>query len=341
MATDRPRSRLSTRPGSAASDRFQILSLSGGGFRGLFTAVILEQLEAEARKPLRDCFDLIAGTSIGGILACGIACGIPAKQMREAFETNGASVFDRTLTVFGRQLFRLPRTGLLGARYSQSGLDGAISAVLRREAETMLADVAKPLVVPAVRTTDAATVLFESGAFSIGNGRVRLKDVALATSAAPTYFPEHTIGQDSFVDGGIVANAPDTIAVLKALTTFGRHPREISLLSIGTAGEAMGEVYRPQRASGNLGWVVGRNLFGLTIAAQEHLAVDLSKELLPGRFTRIDLKPDKNTGKVIGLNKATSRAASTLTSMAGRALAESKRESGPEITALLRHVARH
>jgi len=67
-------------------DPFQILSLSGGGFRGLYTATLLEKLEKEADKPLSEVFDLIAGTSIGGILAIGLAAGVKASKLREAFE---------------------------------------------------------------------------------------------------------------------------------------------------------------------------------------------------------------------------------------------------------------
>ncbi|MFB9980178.1 CBASS cGAMP-activated phospholipase [Mesorhizobium kowhaii] len=324
---------------AAATSPFQILSLSGGGYRGLFTAVILEKLEQQAGRPLRECFDLIAGTSIGGILACGIAAGIPASQMRDAFERLGSGIFDRRLQMFGRRLFPVPRLGLLSARYSQAGLEKAIDEVLGGFSERGLGSIGKPLLVPSVSSTNATTVLFESGAFAGSRAAVVLRDVALATAAAPTYFPEHVIGENSFVDGGIVANAPDAIVIIKAMSSFGRHSSELKLLSVGTAAEAMGEVFRPGRASGVLRWMILRDLFGLTVTAQQALAVGLVRELLGSRYVRIDILPDKRRGKAIGLDKAGRTAADTLKELARRALEDVSEQRGSDVAAMLRHIA--
>ena len=72
---------------------FQILSLSGGGYRGLFTAEILARLEEQADRPIGGCFDLIAGTSIGGIIAIGLGVGRTATDIRDAFLDNGEAIF--------------------------------------------------------------------------------------------------------------------------------------------------------------------------------------------------------------------------------------------------------
>jgi patatin-like phospholipase/acyl hydrolase len=319
---------------------FQILSLSGGGYRGLFSAIILEDLENKAGKPLRECFDLVAGTSIGGILACGIATGVPAERIRKEFERLGTRVFERPqVTVLSRKLFELPRVGLLSARYSRSGLAEAVQGVLGDNAEISLASLTKPLIVPAVSATTSEAVVFESGRNSGSNGHVSLKDVAFATSAAPTFFPEHNISGNSLVDGGIIANAPDVVAIIKAMTTFGRKADEIRLLSIGTTGAASGEVYRPNRASGIVGWMMARNLFGLTVAAQQNLAVSLSTDLLGHRAVRVDYTSDARRGKVIGLDKAGETATDTLKGLASQALDSAYRTSGGTITSMLRHTA--
>jgi predicted acylesterase/phospholipase RssA len=318
---------------------YQILCLSGGGYRGLFTAVILEDLETRAGKPLRECFDLIAGTSIGGILACGIAAGVPAVTIRQEFEKLGTAVFDRHLSVFGRRLFPVPRIGLLTARYSRNGLDAAIRGVLGDLANEKLVNIKKPLLVPAVSATSGTTILFESGPVAGSNASVTLRDVALATSAAPTYFPEHAIGPNSLIDGGLVANAPDAVAVIKAMSTNGRHADEIRLLSVGTAGEATGEIFRPGRASGAIRWMVRRKLFGLTIAAQQALATQLVHELLGSHNIRIDMRPDPARGQAIALDQANVPASDTLKGLASEALADVTQRSGADLSAMLRHTA--
>src|ERR1700694_4458219 len=88
---------------------FQILALSGGGFLGLYTAEVLTRLERQADRPLGQCFDLIAGTSVGGILAIGLALEVPAQRMRDVFKANGERIFSSRPR---------PRWGWLDARRS-------------------------------------------------------------------------------------------------------------------------------------------------------------------------------------------------------------------------------
>ena len=72
---------------------FNILSLSGGGFLGLYTVSILAELEKNLGRPIASCFDLMAGTSIGGIIALGLAAERPAIDIKSAFEKNGSKIF--------------------------------------------------------------------------------------------------------------------------------------------------------------------------------------------------------------------------------------------------------
>lgn len=69
-------------------------SLSGGGYRGLFTATVLAAAERVGGRKLASCFDMIAGTSIGGILAIGIACGVPATDLAALIREHGTSIFE-------------------------------------------------------------------------------------------------------------------------------------------------------------------------------------------------------------------------------------------------------
>jgi hypothetical protein len=324
-------------PSNAGARPFQILSLSGGGYRGLFTAIILEELEQRAGRPLADCFDLVAGTSIGGILACGLMAGVPASTIRSEFERLGDRVFDRHVSLFGRRLFAVPRLGLFSARYSRAGLEEAVDGVLGAHASRTLSEARPGLLVPAVSATNGEPFVFETGLPNDPRGGVTLRDVAFATSAAPTFFPEHAVLANALVDGGIIANAPDVLALVRAISVHGRHPLEIRLLSVGTSGAAVGEVFKPGRKSGVFGWMVTRGLFNLTLSAQQSLALSQVRDVLGNRFVRIDVAADGARGKAVALDKTGLIASATLRGLAAEALAEADRKAGPMISTFLRN----
>src|SRR5688500_5321895 len=95
-----------TTPQVGTADRFQVLALSGGGFRGLYTAKVLADLETEIGGPIARHFDLIAGTSVGGILALAVAMEIPARRIVELFVEHGEEIFKKRLSLGG--FFRAP-----------------------------------------------------------------------------------------------------------------------------------------------------------------------------------------------------------------------------------------
>jgi patatin-like phospholipase/acyl hydrolase len=324
-------------PANAGAPPFQILSLSGGGYRGLFTAIVLEELEQRAGRPLAECFDLVAGTSIGGILACGLMAGVPAATIRKEFERLGDRVFDKHVSLFGHRLFPVPRLGLFSARYSRAGLEEAVDGVLGPYASRTLAETRPGLLVPAVSATSGEPFVFETGPPNDPRGIVTLRDVAFATSAAPTFFPEHAVLANALVDGGVIANAPDVLALVRAMSAHGRHPSEIRILSVGTSGAATGEVFKSGRKSGVLGWMVTRGLYTLTLNAQQSLALSQVRDILGNRFVRIDIAADGARGKAIALDKTGMIASATLRGLAAEALSEADRKAGPMISAVLRN----
>src|SRR6266576_55466 len=90
--------------------RFRILSLDGGGIKGAFTASVVAALEKDTGKAAADYFDLITGTSTGGIVAIGLGLGLPAKQIMEFYSKHGPTIFPSTSLIqrtrgFIRQLF--------------------------------------------------------------------------------------------------------------------------------------------------------------------------------------------------------------------------------------------
>jgi predicted acylesterase/phospholipase RssA len=289
-----------------------VLSLWGGGFRGLFTARVLERMEADGGPPLRDRFDLIGGTSVGAILALGLAHGVPARRLRETLQARGPGIFRPRPLSFG---------GLLRARYDAAGVAAAVRELLGPAAEAPLADAPAAVVVVAVDQRAARpAVLTSRRAAPDGRGDpIAVVDAALATSAAPTYFPPHRTGDAVLVDGGLIANAPD---LLLAATAIRRHEVPLAALRLCSIGTAGGQAPRPPaRDPGALGWLRRHGLVELTVDAQAALSAELSSGLLPRGTLRVDATP----AKPIALDDASPAATRTLLALADEAAARAER----------------
>jgi predicted acylesterase/phospholipase RssA len=259
-----------------------LLALSGGGFRGLFTARVLEFMEARCGAGLSSRFDMIAGTSIGGIIAIGLCCGLPARDMRRKIQAQGPRIFRRRKRSLG---------GLLGSAYDPATLGEAICEILgRQRSEMLFRDIPAALTVVAIDERDSRPRLFRTEACAPGLGdEVKVIDVALATSAAPTYFPAHIIGDRPYVDGGLVANSPDLVLVQEAARRFASPISDLNLCSVGTAstprsGQATGR-------HGKIGWIVNHKLVELTMDSQSALTAQQIDRLGIGTILRIDARP--------------------------------------------------
>jgi predicted acylesterase/phospholipase RssA len=287
--------------------RFQILALSGGGFRGLYTAEILARLEAEnAGLPLARRFDLIVGTSIGGILSLGLACEIPAMKLAQVFEEEGPNIFPRRGLAgaasrfskrFDRSLF-----GLLRSRYPAAGL----RSTLERDdlfGDRLLDHCLHPVIVPAVNYSTGTTRVFKTPHhvdFRQDHSR-RLVDVALATSAAPVFFPHHIIDNQIYVDGGLVANGPALLGLHEAETFFKQPCSAVHILSVGTIETNATASTKKRLNKGVIDW--GKDLFTLTIAAQERLLNQmLTHRVGDAQHLRIDTRLEKDQADDIGLD---------------------------------------
>ena len=225
---------------------------------------------------------MVAGTSIGGILAIGLACGVRARDLASFMREHGPTIFQpRPLSI----------AGLSRSRYASVGLKRAIEIIVGKpRAASPFAKIPIPLVVPAVHEGTGAPHLFRSDSAAAGNGdQASILDVALATSAAPTYFPPHRIGNGLYVDGGLVANAPDLVILTEATRRFGCRLDECHLLSIGTASAPRNGIV--EGAPGKIGWVARHAIVDLIMTAQEALAIDQVQSLRPGTFLRVDATP--------------------------------------------------
>jgi uncharacterized protein len=266
---------------TAASPR-HLLSLAGGGFRGLFSARVLERMEADSGTKLASRFDMIAGTSIGGILAIGLACGITAATLVAIMREYGPEIFRPKRTSFG---------GFVSCRYDSSVLAEAIEKILGKPLATRtFAEIPAALLVVAVNERTSEPRIFRTNSLTPGAGdKVSTLNVALATSAAPTFFAPHRVGDETYVDGGLIANARDLILIGEAMRAFGASLDDIHLCSVGTASSArVGEV---TGHPGKFGWVARHALIELIMDAQAALAAEQVDRLGPASILRVDRRP--------------------------------------------------
>lgn len=165
---------------AAEKSRFQILALSGGGYRGLFTARILAEIERQIDAPIGSRFDLVTGTSIGGILALAVALELPAQKIVELFEGHGEAIFRRRFSIRG--FFR--------SQYSSQTLLQHLSSD-NVFGQRLLGECLHPVIVPSINYTRGLPVVFKTPHHEDfkTDHRHRIVDVAMATSAAPIVFP--------------------------------------------------------------------------------------------------------------------------------------------------------
>jgi uncharacterized protein len=140
---------------------FQILSLSGGGYLGLYTVAVLADIEDRIKVPLATCFDLIAGTSVGGIIALGIANEIPAAKIKEAFERDGTKIFSdrKSPTTSLGKIYDVFRSAL-SPKYDSGALRKTIIDIIG--AETTIGDLKHPCLIPTVCLTKGGPQIFKT-----------------------------------------------------------------------------------------------------------------------------------------------------------------------------------
>lgn len=189
---------------------FRILSLDGGGIRGLFQAVYLSELSKRLPKNIHECFDMIAGTSTGSIVTMGLVNGIDPARIADMFRSDGPKIFKKPM--------RVPIIGSAlhsGSKYKTEPLESALRRILGNK---LVSDALCHFVVPAVTLNTYRCKVFSNAYGSKTDDELLAVDVALASSAAPTYFSSVTPSGSnrSFVDGGLFANDPSFVAAMVA-----------------------------------------------------------------------------------------------------------------------------
>jgi len=270
------------------TNKIRVLTLDGGGVRGYLSAKILFNIETILNNEnnedinIGQRFDLIVGTSTGGIIACALSIGKSAKEIFELYETLIPKVF----TPISKGIFK--------KKYSNSTLRKELNSIL---GDKELKDVITKLCITSVDVENSSPRFHKSDYFGRNAPRQdeSLIDLALATSAAPTYFPLiNTKHSTNLTDGGIVANNPSLVGLIDAMELTDNKVEDISLISIGT-GEQCHMPYdiKKLKNSGKLNWMFhskGSPILELLMDSQSKLAHFQTQFLLKDQYIRINPK---------------------------------------------------
>lgn len=224
------------------TDRFQILSLDGGGLKGIFSAAILAYIEEDLNIRVSDHFDLITGTSTGGIIALGLGSGMKPSEIVQFYVNEGPKIF--------RQFWISNLKHLLMRKYGSRELEIALRKCF---GDKLLGDSIKKIVVPSYNIGEDDVYLFKTPHHERlkRDYKVPMWKVAMAASAAPTYFPVFQgVDQVRLIDGGVWANNPCMIGVIEAISVLSVPMGAIHVLSIGTTNEV--KTHSPKLDRGGL-----------------------------------------------------------------------------------------
>lgn len=254
---------------------FKILSLDGGGIRGVLSATILKEVEKtlieKTGKKLHEYFDLVTGTSTGSILAAGIASGMSASELLELYEKEGENIFPKC--VRWQRKWRLLGQ-LLGNHvlypheYGNQGLTNVLKRRLpnKESGEPLtIQDIKETqLLIPAYDVYSRNTTWFNNSSPTAWYSNLELWKICTASSSAPTFFPPYELPYNAeqslpHIDGGVSANNPALMAIAHALQIERQNKsnfnlNDIAVFSIGTGNTTCPYTYKEVKGWGQLGW---------------------------------------------------------------------------------------
>lgn len=272
-----------------SNKKFKILSIDGGGIRGVYPARFLSKLEANLGAPIASHFDLICGTSTGGILALALALKIPAKEIQDLYVDNRKLIFPA--------LFRRLRLGFRRAKYSNKKLEKLIKEKFKKAnngIEPRLADLSTRVCITGYDLIKAKPKVFKTPHKDDYDTDLHIPayQVAMATAAAPTYFNPYSNhyevknvnDKEEFlmrVDGGVFANNPSLIGLTEAHCALQIPYEDIELYSIGTGQTTFNETRSKvlfgwfNKPFGKMYWISKIRILDLMMQAQSRHVHDL------------------------------------------------------------------
>jgi predicted acylesterase/phospholipase RssA len=309
---------VATKP---ATKSFKILSIDGGGLKGLYAAKLLAEIENKTGTLIGEYFDMICGTSTGGLLALGITRGIPCKEIARFYVEHGPLIFP-----YGNWFVRSKRKIsqiCISTKFSNTKLKAALKELLG-DYQTM-EQANNFLCIPSFNITKGRPQVFKKpfGHYH-RDGRITMMDVALATSAAPTFLPAVSIEGDQFIDGGIFNNNPSLIGYTEAMDHFiGTNKinvpanviyEDICMLSVGLPNESIGEKPFISTNRSFMRW--REKLVGTAMTGTDYIIGYQTKKLIEignGYYYRIDPPQlSSNQMKNLDMDNSSQKAIQTL-----------------------------
>ncbi|HYX15769.1 MAG TPA: patatin-like phospholipase family protein [Nostoc sp.] len=297
-----------------------VLSIDGGGIKGIVPAMILAAIEDKTGKPICELFDFIAGTSTGGILALGLTRPseedstkpkFTAKELVNLYRKEGRIIFQRRenkkLNVFHKKVLKaildkfapeVKAEDLFSRKYTRKGKEDVINNYL---GDTCIEKALTEVLITSYATNFRKPIFFTnnlkkeqeyetSQCFRVICKGYKMRDAALATSAAPTYFKPYRIDtinhrdkEYTLVDGGVFANNPTSIAIIEAMNSYkAKTGDNISLddllvVSVGTGRKVRGLDIKDIAGWGQIKWI--EPLIDMTLNGQSEV-VDYQMEQL-------------------------------------------------------------
>lgn len=281
---------------------FRVLSIDGGGMRGVYTATFLDALERSFIQKrnlpqgldIGKAFQLIVGTSTGAIIGCGLAKGVSPAEIANIYAEKGSSIFPKKMpSKFGVDLWKQAKKRPQYLRQGDAALTNALQETFE---DTTISQIWEErgiaLVIPAINMINYRSWAFKTAHDPESERRddkYTLVDVCRASSAAPLYRslaaipkPNDESCYDVFCDGGLWANNPVLVALVEALKMVGDRNEEIELYCLGSCGKPEGALIDKKDVHrGLFEWKLGGEAASVSIAAQEYAFDMIAKFLLP------------------------------------------------------------
>ena len=301
---------------------FNILTIDGGGIRGIFPAKFLTSIEdrlKEVGNPkthIFEHFDLISGTSTGGIIAIALALGIPAKGIYDLYVNKAEDIFGNNRRWYLR---------IVHSKYNRENLESNIRETFKNSFhgnDPRLIDCKTPVCVPIFDLLQGKPSVLKSKYHPrfIRDYHIPAYQAALATSAAPTFFDPYSASYQKIdsdlvetfsnkVDGGVFANNPTLLALIEAQKAFNKDLKEIRVLSIGTGVRKYSDA-ASRKWWGAFYWFNKKRIIDLFMQGQSQLTDNLISLLQNGidrtespNFEYMRINTEFESGKEIDLDE--------------------------------------
>ena len=199
------------------------------------------------------------------------------------------------------------------AQYDAKPLQDAIQEIV---GNASWSDLRTGLLIPALGLISGSPQIFSSIAVPADAKTAALAEIAMATAAAPTYFPTAIVGKRTYVDGGLIANAPELVAMIEVEQRLGVARDRIHVAAVGTTMPKHGEAIVAANSRGLAEWGFGRKIVDLVLMGQERLTRDMVKKLLGQRYWILDYETSVDQQNEIALDCASPEAVQILSALA-------------------------